>query len=135
MRAVIDTSSFVALFVSTDRHHQACVEALKQLEPPLLTSWSVITEAHYLLRRSPSAIEALFKGLRMGFFQIEVIPGDAVEWFDTYLKRYSDLTPQIADISLIYLAQKHRISAVFTLDRRDFSVYRFDDTSAPQIIP
>jgi predicted nucleic acid-binding protein len=40
------------------------------------------------------------------------------------LQKYADLNPQLADASLLYLADREQINSIFTLDRRDFSVYR-----------
>ncbi len=40
------------------------------------------------------------------------------------MARYEDLDPQLADACLVYLAHRESIDTVFTLDRRDFSVYR-----------
>ena len=42
---------------------------------------------------------------------------------------------QLADASLVYLAQREDISTVFTLDRRDFSVYRFKGNQAFRLLP
>jgi hypothetical protein len=50
-------------------------------------------------------------------------------------KRYSDLRPQLADLSLLYLAQRERIGTVFTLDRRDFTVFRDHRGRAFNLIP
>jgi len=43
---------------------------------------------------------------------------------DSYAAKYESLRPQLADISLVYLAGRECVEQIFTLDRRDFSVYR-----------
>jgi predicted nucleic acid-binding protein len=40
------------------------------------------------------------------------------------MKRYADIRPQLADAALVYLAEREGIDTIFTLDQRDFSVYR-----------
>ena len=40
------------------------------------------------------------------------------------LKKYHRLKPQVADAALVHLARREGIGTVFTLDRRDFQVYR-----------
>ena len=40
------------------------------------------------------------------------------------LKKYESMRPQLADASLVHLADRESIDTIFTLDRRDFSVYR-----------
>jgi hypothetical protein len=51
------------------------------------------------------------------------------------LNRYSGLQPQLADASLVYLAERENINTIFTLDRRDFSAYRAARKRAFRIIP
>jgi uncharacterized protein len=40
------------------------------------------------------------------------------------MKKYASLQPQFTDAMLVYLANRENIETIFTLDRRDFSVYR-----------
>lgn len=40
------------------------------------------------------------------------------------MDRFASLRPQFADAMLVYLAHRESIDTIFTLDRRDFSVYR-----------
>jgi predicted nucleic acid-binding protein len=45
------------------------------------------------------------------------------------------MRPQVADAALVYLAGREKIETVFTLDRRDFSVYRASGRRALSIVP
>jgi predicted nucleic acid-binding protein len=40
------------------------------------------------------------------------------------MTRYAGLHPQLADATVVYLAEREKIDTIFTLDRRDFLVYR-----------
>ena len=40
-----------------------------------------------------------------------------------------------ADGCLVYLAEQHGFDIVFTIDRRDFSIYRLSSGRALQIVP
>ena len=40
------------------------------------------------------------------------------------MRRYADLPMDLADATLVVLAERLRTPWIFTLDRRDFSVYR-----------
>jgi hypothetical protein len=42
---------------------------------------------------------------------------------------------QIADATLVYLAEREGIDTVFTLDCRDFSVYRLADGRSLRVVP
>jgi len=38
-------------------------------------------------------------------------------------------------LSLVYLAEHEKIETIFTLDRRDFSVYRLGDKRSLNLLP
>ena len=41
-----------------------------------------------------------------------------------FCMKYEDINPQLAEERLMYLAEKNNIETIFTLERRDFSIYR-----------
>lgn len=51
------------------------------------------------------------------------------------MRKYGDLEPQLADAALVYLAQREGIDTIFTLDRRDFHIYRSARKQSFQILP
>ncbi len=46
-----------------------------------------------------------------------------------------DIGVQLADASLVYLAERDQIDTVLTLDRRDFSIYRFGNNRSFTLLP
>jgi len=54
---------------------------------------------------------------------------------DKLLVRYRDQSPQLADLTLVYLAQREDLETIFTLDRRDFSVFRKKGKSGFRLLP
>jgi predicted nucleic acid-binding protein len=50
---LLDTGPIVAFFDKDDQYHARCLESLKKVQEPLLTTWPVITECFYLLGFSP----------------------------------------------------------------------------------
>ena len=123
-RIIVDTGPIVAILSRSDNYHKVCVETLKTIKPPMLTTWMVFTEAHYLLRRDNLALKGLFNAFEKELLALEEIPSDALVWLKEFCMKYEDINPQIADASLMYLAEKNNIDTIFTLDRRDFSIYR-----------
>ena len=134
-RVLVDTGPLVAIVSRRDNHHQICVEQLRSITPPLFTSWPVITEAAWLLRREPSAIQRLLSSTGVGFIQLLSLDTDASAWLMKFLRRYQKLGAQVADGSLVYLAERENIDTVFTLDRRDFSIYRFRRNRSFYLLP
>lgn len=56
-------------------------------------------------------------------------------WIASAAVQYSNLAPQLADLSLLYLAEQHNVDYVFTLDRRDFSVFRKASGKPLELVP
>jgi predicted nucleic acid-binding protein len=48
---------------------------------------------------------------------------------------YADLRPDLADLTLLYLADRDNLQTIFTLDRRDFAVYRTQRGQPLQLVP
>lgn len=134
-RIIIDTGPIVAILSASDAYHTVCVEALKNITPPMLTTWPVLTEVQYLLRKDHRSIQGLFRALENELIMLEEISAEAIPWLQNFLQKYSDITPQLADASLMYLAEKQGLETIFTLDKRDFSIYRFNNRKAPKLIP
>ena len=114
----------MALIHADDRHHASCREALERIREPLATVWPAITEAMYLLGFSSSAQDALCRLLERG--AVKILPLDAtdVPRMRELMRKYRDLPMDLADAALVRVAEREKISRVFTIDRRDFELYR-----------
>jgi predicted nucleic acid-binding protein len=134
-RAVADTGPLVAVVRKREKSHRKCVAALKAFRPPLLTCWPVLTEAAWLLRGEPGGIKALGGLVESGSVKLVELDESALQWIITFLERYASAGAQMADAAVMYIAEREGIDAVFTLDRRDFSVYRTTDGRALEIVP
>ena len=132
---LVDTGPLVAIASARDQHHQLCVEQLRDLRPPLLTCWPMITEAVWLLRHDASAVDRLLGSFEVGLLRLLILDEKAIRWLAKFLARYRKMGAQIADGALIYLAEREGIDTVFTLDRRDFSVYRLSNGRSVRVLP
>ena len=114
----------MALIHADDRHHVSCREALKKIREPLGTVWPAITEAMYLLGFSSKAQNALWHLLEGD--AVKILPLDAPDLprMRELMSKYRDLPMDLADAGLVRVAERERISRVFTIDRRDFELYR-----------
>jgi predicted nucleic acid-binding protein len=137
-RVLVDTGPLVAILSRVDQHHAACVKALHQLPGPLFSCWPVITEAVWLLRSHPAAVQQLLRSCFYepgGFLELLPLAGAEASAIAEVMKEYEDIRPQLADAALVYLANREGIDTIFTLDRRDFAVYRFGHKRAFRIVP
>jgi hypothetical protein len=105
------------------------------MAPPYLTSWPVLTETAWLLRHYPLAVKELLQSIGKDFLKILDLDQHFVGWSIAFLERYENIGVQLADASLVYLAERERVFEVFTLDRRDFTVYRTTRNRALNIVP
>ncbi|HEY6303392.1 MAG TPA: PIN domain-containing protein [Terriglobales bacterium] len=134
-RALVDTGPLVAIMSRADQQHETCVEALHDLPGPLFSCWPVITEAAWLLRGHAGAIQRLLGGISAGFLELVSIPSAEAAEIGKVIEKYPGIRPQLADAALVYLAERDGFDTIFTLDRRDFSVYQAGRKRAFRIIP
>jgi len=121
---LVDAGPLVALLSNADGSHQICREAVRAIRAPMLTVWPVLTEVMHLLRVSWPAQDALWDMLSEG--RLGLLPLDAsdVPRMRELMRKYRDLPMDVADAALVTVAEREGITRVFTLDRRDFEVYR-----------
>ncbi|HEV8672733.1 MAG TPA: PIN domain-containing protein [Methylomirabilota bacterium] len=125
MNAVlVDAGPLVALFDRSDPHHSRCRRSLRALTSPLVTVWPVVTEAAYLLGFAGEAQEALFEMLTTDVLGLLPLDARDVTRMRDLMRKYRDLPMDLADAALVRVAEREGISRIFTLDRRDFSLYR-----------
>ena len=132
-KLLVDTGPIVAILLESDKHHAACVEQLHLIRGPLLTCWPVITEAAWLLRQYPHAIRKLLSSLHGRPFELVPLGETDLPGIAAVLAK--GLRIQLADASLIHLANRERIEIMFTLDRRDFGVLRLAHGKKLRLIP
>ncbi len=121
---LVDAGPLVALLHRDDQHHQDCVEALTRIRDPLVTVWPAFTEAMYLLNFSWRAQEALWELVSEETIRLLPVEADDHRRMRDLMKKYRMLPMDLADAALVAVAERERIRRIFTVDRRDFSLYR-----------
>ena len=130
-RVILDTGPLVALIDSRDKDHQWAVVQWSDIEPPLLTCESIISEACFLLDQTRTGSASVFEMLLRKAIAIAFRLEDHVREVRTLREKYSDVPMSVADASLVRMAEQFTRSAVLTLDR-DFRIYR---KHGRQVIP
>ena len=134
-RVLIDAGPLVALIDRSDPRNHDCESLFRELASPVYTTWLVITEAAWLLRRTHRGPQSVLALLESGLIVCFELDPDAAEWMRAFLDRYADLRPQLADASLVYVAERLGTDVVFTLDRRDFVVFRNSSGRPFRLLP
>jgi uncharacterized protein len=125
---LLDTGPLVAWLDANDTDHQACSTFFREHPGPFLTTWPVLTEASHLV---PTQVAPrLLQWIHLGGAEVVELPPHAVANLAEKMLRYADLPMDLADASLLWLAEQRGIRAVASLDRRDFSVYRLSTGEA-----
>lgn len=129
-----DAGPLVALIDRDEADHQKCADCLTSLQGPMLTTWPAYTEAMYLLGEAAGwqAQENLWRIFRRGDLLIEM-PA-RVERAAELMQRYSDLPMDLADATLVALAEERQLITVFSLDK-DFYIYRFGRNKHFRVVP
>lgn len=121
---IVDTGPLVALFDESEPAHQACLDTLQSMRAPLITTWPVLTESFYLLSDWQKGQAELWEFIVSGGLTIAEIPVSYCGRLRDLMRKYRDKPMDLADATLVVLAEIHKVRTVFTLDRRDFSAYR-----------
>ncbi len=134
-RALLDTGVLVAFLHRDDEDHERSASAIRGARGPLITTEAVLTESMYLLahtRDGPSACLEFF--LRDGALLAPSSRASLARCRHVMMT-YADLPADFADATLVALAEETDTWTVFTLDRKDFSVYRGPDGERFEILP
>lgn len=121
---LVDTGPLVALFDPADSDYNRCASLLATIEEPLCSTVPVLTEAFHLLSPDSIGSQRLMDfvtgcGLNVWFLDNRSL----VQAFELMVQ-YADHPMDLADASLVVLAETLRLRKIFTIDRGDFTTYR-----------
>ena len=132
-----DAGPLIAILDRGELHHQACVDCLVELTGPMLTTWPAFTEAMYSLAEAGGwfAQAALWSLQAKGDVEIADQGPDDCRRMRALMEKYQDRPMDLADASLVVLAERRGLRDIFTLDHADFRVYRLHRRQAFRIWP
>jgi len=119
-----DAGPLIALIDRGERHHRVCVDCLAELTGPMLTTWPAFCEAMYLLGEAGGWVgqEVLWSLEANG--DLEIAPPEDCQRMRALMHKYRDRPMDLADASLVVLAENRCLRDIFTLDHADFRIYR-----------
>lgn len=131
-----DTGPLVALLDKDDAQHKACMAALAILpRGPLLTTWPCFTEAMYLLNLvgGHRYQNTLWQWRRDGRLILVDLTPTETDRMETLMAQYPNVPMDLADASLIAIAESRGYRRLFTIDS-DFYIYRLPDGSVLEVV-
>jgi len=132
---LIDAGPLTALIDADDPYHETCVIASASVDEATITVWPAFTEAMHFLKRVRNGQDRLWHSFEHGAFAIIDLDPDHCIRMRYLMRKYRDLPMDLADAALVAVAERERINRVFTLDRRDFSIYKPAGMKRFEIIP
>jgi predicted nucleic acid-binding protein len=126
-----DTGFFIALGNNSDRYHNRAIQVISILNEPLITTYPVITETSYLLARDAGLTVqfAFLSEVANGTFPVFDFQKHHITRMVELMRRYANLPMDFADASLVVLAEHLGHGRILTSDRRDFNIYRWNNTN------
>lgn len=124
---IADTGFFYALADRRDRHHARAEAALAAVREPLVTTWPVLTETTHLmqLRLGAKVASKFLQLVADGFCAVHAIEAAELPRIAVMMKKYENLPMDLADASLLLLAELLDDGRILSTDQRDFKTYRF----------
>ena len=124
---IADTGFFVALADRHDIFHKRAVACVQSLREPMITTWPVLAEtSHFLMARvSPAASVQFLGDVAAGAVQVHPLEPVHLTQMCKLMTKYADLPMDLADASLVWLAEHLGDGRILSTDQRDFKTYRF----------
>lgn len=123
----VDAGFLYALLDKRDAWHERAKAAAPTVQEGWVTTWPVLTEATHLMTRRLGTrfAQALMDEVADGGVVAWDIPQEQVTRIPAMMQRYASLPMDLADASLVLLAEHLGHGRILTTDQRDFGSYRW----------
>jgi uncharacterized protein len=121
---LVDSGPLYALFSKKDLHHDSALAFIARRHSKLMTNVLVVMEVVHLLRRDRVSQTKFLHWVQKALVLEPVTARDQSRIFEL-LDVYADLPADLADVSLVALAERLKLRRIATVDS-DFAVYRIN---------
>ncbi len=122
-KTLIDSGPLIALFDRNDRYYGSVLEFIKAFKGELITTWPVITEVSHMLDFNLQVQIDFLKWCERGGVTLYEITQEELSNIRAMMEKYSDIPMDLADGTLMYIANKEKIKNILSIDS-DFDIYR-----------
>ncbi|EFI33943.1 conserved hypothetical protein [Desulfonatronospira thiodismutans ASO3-1] len=124
---LVDTGAWLALLDRRDASHGLCCDFFRNNREPLMTTWPVLVECVHLMfgRIGVSKTLAWLHTLESQGVGIFVMEASHFPRVIALMNQFRDLPMDLADASLVLLAEESGEGRIVSTDERDFHAYRW----------
>ena len=135
MAVLVDTGILYALADADDRWHEPATAWLEDFSELLIVSVTALPEVAYLLhtRLGAAAELAFVQSLAAGELEVEDLRRSDLARCTEVMRRYPDIG--FVDASIVVMAERLRIEAIATTDRRHFQTIKPKHAKAFTLVP
>ena len=124
---LVDTGAWLALVGRGDAFHERCTEFFRRNREPLMTTYPVLVECVHLMFSRIGVLRTLVwvETLATHGVGVFVMAVDHLPRLTALMRQYADLPMDLADASLVLLAEEIGEGRIVSTDQRDFHAYRW----------
>lgn len=124
---LVDTGAWLALVDRGDAYHSRCREFFRLNCEPLITTYPVLVECVHLMFSRIGVTKTLgwMEALGTQGVSVLVMGADHLPSLTALMHQYADLPMDLADASLVLLAEEIGEGRIVSTDERDFHAYRW----------
>lgn len=120
---LLDTGPLVAFFDRSERFHSWSVSQFRRINGPVFTCEPVITEALFLLRKTPDARRKLLLYIEEDVISLRFELRDEIQAVRSLLEHYRQVPMSLADACLVRMTELFHGCELVTFDSH-FRIYR-----------
>jgi len=128
---IVDTGFWLALANRKDASHQSATQLFQKLEnEEFITTWCVVTETCYLMQKRVGidAPKLFIRKIAAGMVKVFDLDSTHCPRIEQLMEKYRNLPMDLADASLVILAEELGHGRILSVDYRDFNTYRWKNT-------
>jgi len=137
MAVLVDTNILVAANFSRDKNHAIATQAVKNIRSEIrIVAAPTLVELFYLITDRINYSRALqsIQATRLAF-DIQPLTNEDMINMEAIMTRYHDAHFDYTDVAIMALSERLNITKVYTLDRRDFLIFRPKHCQNLELLP
>lgn len=120
MTRIADSGLLIAALAERDAYHHWAKQIVEQEAPPWLVCEAVLAE----VSASVGSPEPVLEMLQVGDLELAFDLGENTAEVQALVRKYRDQKMDLADACVVRMSELFEDSAVYTVDKADFLVYR-----------